>query len=88
MKTIEISDTVELVIVDDGGVALKDLFNDRSIAILPTELTKLIDALTKAKSIHEEKIRKLSACSCNAYVLENFGCKCDNGKKYLEKNLR
>lgn len=91
MKTIKISDGIELVIVDDGGIALKDLFNDRSIAILPEELDAVIDSLQQAKMQRvsykfKEILRNnnLRVCTCSGYQLEKYGCQCS----FREKNLR
>lgn len=83
MKTIPISDGIELVIVDDGGMCIKDIFGGKSIAILPEELDAIAVAVEQAKLYRVAKKftdvvknSSLKICKCSTYQLEKCGCVC------------
>lgn len=88
MITIGISENIELVIVDDGGMCIKDKFTGKSISILPEELDDMIEALEKAKMqrvankfISIAKSVDVKICTCSEYQRQQYGCVC-------QKNLR
>ena len=89
MISIHVSKGIELVVVDDGGIALKDLFNARSIAILPEELDDIIDAFREAKKMarrfkHAVKTVNVKVCKCSLYQIQQHGCQCSAKEKKVE----